>query len=271
MQVIDWVRQTEHHQHESALEAYQMCLELFDNHVDAAVCRNDLQRVVELEEQGRGQQWSLASPLRIPLDDLQGSTGADQAAIDRAATEYKELTEQWEVAVAEVCDLQDFLRFLLTPSYEGLQGAVRHGPVIVLIVSIYSWNAVIVPASGGPHHVSFLSLTLLGLKTLKDNFAREIRHVSLFGPTEPRTELRVLLQTVWDEIMLPVIKVLQHDLEFRRRPGMWLCPTAAFTSLLVHATHPCRTKADRYGRELCLEDIYLCSYTPTLSALIRAR
>lgn len=45
----------------------------------------------------------------------------------------------------------------------------------------------------------------------------------------------------------------------------------AFTSLLLHTAHPCRTKADRYGRELCLEDVYICSYTPTLSALIRTR
>jgi hypothetical protein len=65
-----------------------MCFKLFDNDiftqssilsqplfvvlVDAAshaVRRNDLQRAVELEEQDRSQQWSLASSLRTPLDD----------------------------------------------------------------------------------------------------------------------------------------------------------------------------------------------------------
>ncbi|KAG1753593.1 CHAT domain-containing protein [Suillus paluster] len=35
--------------------------------------------------------------------------------------------------------------------------------------------------------------------------------------------------------------------------------------------HPSRMKADGCERGLCLEDIYVCSYTPTLSALIRSR
>ncbi|KAG0692574.1 hypothetical protein DFH29DRAFT_1008421 [Suillus ampliporus] len=62
-----------------------------------------------------------------------------------------------------------------------------------------------------------------------------------------------------------------HDLKVKPRSRIWLCPTAAFTSIPLHAAHPSRMKADDSGRELCLEDIYICSYTPTLSALIRAR
>ncbi|KAG2124944.1 CHAT domain-containing protein, partial [Suillus cothurnatus] len=65
--------------------------------------------------------------------------------------------------------------------------------------------------------------------------------------------------------------VLQHDLKLRRRSRIWLCPTAAFTFIPLHAAHPFRMKADRSGRELYLEDIYIYSYTPTLSALMRSR
>ncbi|KAG1888265.1 CHAT domain-containing protein [Suillus subluteus] len=236
-EAIEWVCQAEVYQHESALEAYQMCLELFDDHVmtrssiisrrdaatafsgaqtlpvDAASCairRNDLQRAVELEEQGRGQQWSLASRLRTPLDDLksaslplahklaelskrlsdtQGSaSSADRAAADRAATEYRKLTEQWEAAVAEVRHLQGFSRFLLPLSYEDLQVAARHGPVIIFIASEYSRNAIIVPTSGKPHHVPFPDLALADLEELEDDFAKAIRHASSMGPEQPRTE-----------------------------------------------------------------------------------
>ncbi|KAG2360934.1 CHAT domain-containing protein [Suillus spraguei] len=49
---------------------------------------------------------------------------------------------------------------------------------------------------------------------------------------------------------------------------IWLCPTAAFTSIPLHAAHPFKTNADR-SKEPCLEDLYICSYTPTLSALKR--
>ncbi|KAG1861176.1 hypothetical protein DFJ58DRAFT_744323 [Suillus subalutaceus] len=189
---IEWASQAEVYQHESALEAYQMCLELFDDHVmtrssiisrraSCAIRRNDLQRAAELEEQGRGQQWSLASRLRTPLDDLksaslplahklselskrlsdaQGSaSSADRAAADRAATEYRKIAEQWEAAVVEVRNLQGFSRFLLPLSYEDLQVAARHGPVIILIASEYSRNAMIVPTSGKP--IMFPSQILL--------------------------------------------------------------------------------------------------------------
>ncbi|KAG2033405.1 hypothetical protein BDR03DRAFT_1094421, partial [Suillus americanus] len=154
---LRWVAEAERRQHDSSLEAYQMCFELFDSHVmtrlsiisrreaatafrgaqslpvDAASCairRDNLRRAVEFVEQGRGQQWSLASRLRTPLEDLksaspqlaqkllginkrlshaQGSVGsADPATADRAATKYRRLTKQWEAAVAEIRNLQGF-------------------------------------------------------------------------------------------------------------------------------------------------------------------
>ncbi|KAG2034421.1 CHAT domain-containing protein [Suillus americanus] len=317
---IDWALQAEVFQHESALEAYHTCLELLDIHVmtrssiisrrdattafrgaqslpvDAASCairRNDLQGAVKLEERGRGQQWSLASRLRTPLDDLklaslplahklselskrlsdaQGSTGsADRAAADRAAIEYRKLTGEWETVASEIRTLQGFSRFLLPPSYEDLQVAACHGPVIILIASRYSCNAIIVPTSGQPHHVPFPSLTLAHLKVLKNDFAKVIRNTAGMGPKEPRAALIALLRKIWDEVMLPIVKVLQRDLKLPGHSRIWLCPTAAFTSIPLHAAHPFRPKANGDGRELCLEDIYICSYTPTLSALIRAR
>ncbi|KAG0704972.1 CHAT domain-containing protein [Suillus ampliporus] len=315
-----WVDEAEIYQHESTLEAYHTCLELLDNHVmtrssiisrreaattfgsakalpvDAASCavrRNDLRQAVELEEQGRGQQWSLASRLRTPLDDLQSanqplaqkfselnkclsdaqaSAGSEgSAAADWAAIEYRRLMAQWEAAVAEIRNVQGFSRFLLLPSYQDLQAAASHGPVIILIASKYSCDAIIVPTSGKPHHVPLPSITLAHLNIVKDDFARTIRQASFMGPTEPRTDLIVLLRRIWDEIMLPIVTVLWRDLKVKPRSRIWLCPTAAFTSIPLHAAHPSRMKADGSGRELCLEDIYICSYTPTLSALIRSR
>jgi CHAT domain-containing protein len=316
---LNWVDEAESHQHDSALEAYQVCLELFDSHVmtrssiiarreaatafrraqslpvDAASCairRGNLQHAVELMEQGRGRQWSLVSRLRTPLDDLestspelarkvselnkrlagaQGSAGStDRAAADRAATQYRGLTRQWEAAVAEIRNLTGFSRFLLPPAYEDLQAAARHGPVIILIASKYSCSAIIVPTSGGPHHVPLSSIALADLNNLKERFTRAIRNASRMNPTEPRNDLIVLLRIVWNEIMQPIVNVLENVLKLKRRSRIWLCPTAAFTSIPLHAANPFLTKADR-SKEPCLEDLYVCSYTPTLSALVRSR
>ncbi|KAG2344406.1 hypothetical protein BDR05DRAFT_999166 [Suillus weaverae] len=278
---IAWVRESELYQHESALEAYHTCLDLFNNHmmtrssiisrreavtafrsaqslpVDAASCairRDDPRRAVELLEQGRGHQWSLASRLRTPLEDLmsaspelanklseiskylsdaQGSAGsADRAAADRAAIQYRKLQEQWGAVVADIRNLKGFSRFLLPPSYEDLQAAARHGPVTILIGSQYSCSAIIVMASGEPHHVPLPSVTLTDLKNLKDRFARAIRQASSMGPKVPRNDLIVLLRAVWDEIMLPIVNVLQHDLKLNRLPLILL----ATQPILLHRT-----------------------------------
>ncbi|KAG0708031.1 CHAT domain-containing protein [Suillus ampliporus] len=293
----NWTFAAEQHGHESALEAYATYFELLDAHlstrssttsrreaaatfsyaktlpVDAASCalRHDQsQKTVELMEQGRGQQWSLASRIRTPVEDLKSANSklahkfsqlskrvsnaaqdsaaiTDRAAADLAATEYRRITEQWEAAVAEIRSVQGFSRFLLPPSYDDLQVAARRGPVIILIASKHSCNAVIIPTSGEPHHVPFPSLALADLEMLKVNFARAIRHASHMGPTESRTDLIVLLRRIWDEIMLPIVKVLMHDLKVKPRSRIWLCPTASFTSIPLHAAHPSRTKADRSG------------------------
>ncbi|KAG2147002.1 CHAT domain-containing protein [Suillus cothurnatus] len=315
----NWIVTAEQHGHSSALEAYTTFFELLDRHlatrssaisrreaaaafhyarsapVDAGSCsirQHNLQRAVELVEQGRGQQWSLASRLRTPLENLestnsniahkfselskrvadaQGSAvSTDGAAADSAAIQYRRITTQWQAVVAEIRNIKGFSRFLLPPLYEDLQAAARYGPVIILIASQFSCGAIIVPMSGEPLHVPLLSITLTDLTTLKDRFARAIRQSSRMKPGESRKDLIVLLRTVWEEIILPIVKVLEHVLELKHQSRIWLCPTAAFTSIPLHAAHPFQTRPDR-SKEPCLEDLYICSYTPTLSALIRSR
>ncbi|KAG1788963.1 CHAT domain-containing protein [Suillus plorans] len=319
VRAFNWTVEAEQHGHGSALEAYSTFFELLDAHLatrfsatsrreaaaafhvartlpadaaSCAICCDNLPHAVELVEQGRGQQWSLASRLRTPVEDLESANPAlahnylelsklvssaaqssatitDSAAAERAAIEYRRLTRQWEAAVAEIRDLRGFSRFLLPPLYADLQAAARQGPVIILIASQYSCSAIIVPTSGDPHHVPLPSVTLADLSNLKDRVARAIRHASTLGPKVPRNDLIVLLRTVWDEIMLPIVNVLRHDLKLKYC-RIWLCPTAAFTSIPLHAAHPFRTNPDG-SREQCLEDLYICSYTPTLSALVRSR
>ncbi|KAG2139385.1 CHAT domain-containing protein [Suillus cothurnatus] len=298
----DWVAIAEQYSHTSALEAYITCFDLLDDHlatrsstisrrdaaaafssarslpVDAASCAircDNLRQAIELVEQGRGQQWSLASRLRTPLEDLkhaspelahrlsdinkrlsdaQGSSGsADRAAADRAAIHYRRLQERWEATVAEIRNLKSFSRFLLPPSYEDLQAAARHGPVVILVASQHSCSAIVVPTSGEPHHVSFTRITLTHLEKLKGDFAREIRHASFMRPEETRKELQVLLRTSNERLSNLAVSNLQ--------------PSLPFLSMQLHPFERRQTDSS----ELCLEDVYICSYTPTLSALVRSR
>jgi hypothetical protein len=139
-----------------------------------------------------------------------------------------------------------------------------------LLASQYLCSATIVPTSGEPHHVPLPSVALTDLNNVKDRFSRAIRHTSIMGPKVPRNDLIVLLRTVWDEIVLPIVNVLEHVLKLKHCSRIWLCPTAAFTPIPLRAAHPFQIRADR-SKESCLEDLYICSYTPTLSALVRSR
>ncbi|KAG1834887.1 CHAT domain-containing protein [Suillus variegatus] len=249
-----WVVTAESYCHESALEAYAMCFELLDGHLatrsttislreaaaafyytrslpaDAASCavrRKNLSKAVELVEQGRGQQWSLASRLRTPLEDLNSTNSLiakEFLKSEQSLVRRSRFYRQYRPSYTEIRNLRGFSRFLLSPSYKELQAAARRGPVIILIASKYSCSAVIVPRAGEPHHVAFPELALADLEKLKNDFAKALRHAA-----------------------------------------------AAFTGIPLHAANPFRMNADCPGPEECLEDIYICSYTPTLSALIRAR
>ncbi|KAG2134080.1 hypothetical protein DEU56DRAFT_809756 [Suillus clintonianus] len=83
--------------------------------------------------------------------------------------------------VADIRNLQSFSRFLLPPSYTDLPAAARHRPVIIPIARKYSCNALIIQMSEETRRVSFSSLTLAVLNTLKDYFAREIPP-NFYGP-----------------------------------------------------------------------------------------
>ncbi|KAG0693224.1 hypothetical protein DFH29DRAFT_1040226 [Suillus ampliporus] len=197
-----WTVSAEECNHISALEAYATFFELLDNHLamqssttswwEAATTFSYARTLP-----GHGQQWSLASRLRTPLEDL-GSTepqpssqvlGDQQALVccsgfcraaqtellqTRAAVEYRRLTKEWEAVVAETHNIQGFSQFLLPLSYDELQAAACHGPVIILIAR-------------QPHHVPFPSVSLAGLEVLNSDFAKAIRQVSGMQPKEPRT------------------------------------------------------------------------------------
>ena len=76
-------------------------------------------------------------------------------------------------------------------------------------------------------------------------------------------ELACFLRKVWDQIVAPVVDSLQTTLPSGSR--IWWCPTAEFSLLPLHAAAPFRKGQRR------LADLYISSYTPTLTSLIRAR
>ncbi|KAH9026048.1 hypothetical protein EDB85DRAFT_199584 [Lactarius pseudohatsudake] len=79
--------------------------------------------------------------------------------------------------------------------------------------------------------------------------------------------LASVLADLYELVGKPVIERLRQ-LNVPEKSRVWWCPTSAFCSLPLHAMGP--IPSDHSDR-LYFMDLYICSYIPTLSALIESR
>ena len=297
-----WIRAAEEFHHPTTLLAYQTSLRLLTHHVTtlpplpqhrtllkritsslamdtfSACLRNrSPKNAVELLEQGRGVFWSQLTRLRPPLDDViaSGPVGkmlADeftrQTLVIRTALgspgagqhdEVYRLNVELQRVITSIRELAGFSRFLLPPLFSDLQQAAREGPVIIVNASEYGCDALVVLVDRDPHHIP-LSITKDGVRGLSSKLGTLTVHAKSMDVTR---DLAILLRELWDEVVSPIVDFLQTIHPIRSR--IWWCPTAEFSLLPLHAAGPYR-KGQRN-----LANLYISSYTPTLTALIRAR
>ena len=258
---------------------------------DATSCalrHHDVVGAVEMFEHSRGLFWTFMARLRTPLDELRASRPGGQDLADEFENlsrqletpmtlgddgeygqRFRRVQRDWNAAVDKIRAVDGFGKFLLPPSYEDLQVAAIGGPVIILNASRYSCDAVIVLAHAEPIHIGFQA-TFSDILTLSSDF-QVIRRSLRRCPSDPNNQerereerkLAALLRRLWDCVVGEVVRGLERHVGKNSR--IWWCPTGVFTSLPIHAAHPYR-KGERG-----LSDIYVSSYTPTLSALIRTR
>ena len=239
-------------------------------------CRSS-EKAVELLEQGRGVFWSQLIRLRSPLDDVvehgpAGRTLADEfrrltSAIrnvfDSPGPDQHDrvcnLNVELQNVVSNIRELPGLSRFLLPSLFPDLQGAGKGGPVIVVNASKYGCDALIVFADKDPVHIP-LSITQENVRELSSKLHTLTVRARRRDVTR---ELWKFLRELWDKIISPIAAVLLPRV--RRQSRIWWCPTAEFCLLPLHAAGPYEK-----GQEN-LADMFISSYTPTLSALIRAR
>jgi CHAT domain-containing protein/TPR repeat protein len=297
-----WIRVAEDCQHPTILLAYETSLRLLVQHLatlpslpqhlalfksltaslavnafSACLHKRGPARAVELLEQGRGVFWSQLTRLRSPLDDLMQSGPAGKLLAD----EFTHLTVLIRTAlnspgadqhggvchlnlelqrvVANIRKLPGLSRFLLPSLFSDLQRAANGGPVIILNASKYSCDALVVLLDRDPVHIP-LQITQEGVREL----SKELRALSVRATKADVTkELAFFLRKLWDRIVSPIVDCLQTIHPFQSR--IWWCPTAEFSVFPLHAAGPFRKGQQN------LPHLYISSYTPTLSALIRAR
>jgi CHAT domain-containing protein/tetratricopeptide (TPR) repeat protein len=295
-----WIRVAEDFQHPTMLLAYETSLRLLIRHlatlpslpqhhiilknltsslaVDAfsACLRNRAPaRAVELLEQGRGVFWSQLTRLHSPLDDviassLAGKTLADEftrlALLIRnslnspGADQHGRLCHlnfEMQGVVTDIRELPGFSHFLLPSLFPDLQRAASGGPVIIVNASKCSCDALIVFFDRDPVHIP-LQITQENVRDLSAELCTLTVRAKRVDVTK---ELAYFLRRLWDEIVSPIIHFLQTTHPSQSR--IWWCPTGEFSVLPLHAAGPYRKGQQN------LPHLYISSYTPTLTALIR--
>ncbi|WP_171163555.1 CHAT domain-containing protein [Streptomyces sp. I05A-00742] len=180
---------------------------------------------------------------------------------------------RWDELLAEIRALPGLDGFLRPPTLPDLLTAAAEGPVVVVNVSEYRSDALLVTADAGIEVLPLPGLTPQGVLERATEFVDVIDEAyGEKGAVRAVAAMRTLtgtLRWLWDTVAAPVLDRLglrTVPLDGEPWPRIWWCPTGWLSFLPLHAAG--RGTADSGTWVL---DRAVSSYTPTLRALARAR
>ena len=263
------------------------------------------EKAIEVLEQGRSLLWSEMRGFRTSIDrlrsvnqdfseklvninqqleDLTTTTLKDEIGGDgkypgasfrdgkfedglgRIHKQQRELLRERNMLVSRIRNLPGFETFLGTPRFDTVREAASRGPVIIInhcrwrcdiLILLHDSSPSLIPTAG-----DFYDRAI----KLKDNLLNTRKEFSP-GSKEYGDALRAALKELYELVGQPVIDKLR-ELKVREQSRVWWCPTSAFCALPLHAMGPIPSNN---GIERYFSDLYVSSYTPTLSALIQSR
>ena len=264
--------------------------------------QNRLEEAIETLERGRALLWSEMRYLRAPIDQLleaDSDLGRKLAAVNRnlekltksvppslklgmddgpadnlravdpfgrLLLKQRNLLKERTKLISQIQSLPGFDGFLASPSFNRVRSVASCGPVIIINHSEWRSDILILlhnmPPSLIPTPHDFYERT----NTLKNKLL-ESRHKYGLDSEDHADTLAYVLAELYTLVGQPVIDRLRL-LQVPEQSRIWWCPTSVFLSLPLHAMGPIPSD-DSEPRYFL--DLYICSYTPTLSALIQSR
>ncbi|KAH9916901.1 CHAT domain-containing protein [Fomitopsis serialis] len=264
-----------------------------------AIYLGQYQRAVEWLEQGRSITWNQLLQLRTPLDELQSahpvlsdelksvfqhlemlSHDREKSAVHNHMTMEqigqfrRRLAMRRDELVQEVRTLPGFKDFLRAKPFSELLDAANDSPVIYLVLddhaSCHADALILMPGQNSVIQSMHESLqTHLGGQTVRSaqNVSEHAaKLVSISGSNV--LHMHDILSQLWNNIVNPIIQALELPIVTDHPPPhIWWCMTGPLTFLPIHAAGD--YSMDEPGHKI--SDYMVSSYTPTLTALIKAR
>ena len=270
--------------------------------LDAAsnsINRGEFRSAIELLEQGRAILWSKLRGYRHPLDKLRtidkelfdqfetfsgqleclamsvesglsassaGGSNMEQPTgsfFEAKMQQHRILSEKWDDVVDKIRQVDGFADFLQTVPFATLQTAAAEGPAIIINISQYRSDAIILQDVGDPVIVPLPESLPIILGELSSQFATAC---ASHGKDSARLILPIL-RSLWNNIAFPVRTQLVA-LGVPDKSRIWWCPTSKLCGLPLHAAGMYSSKVPKPNS---IPDCYISSYTPSPSALIKAR
>ncbi|KAF9063099.1 CHAT domain-containing protein [Rhodocollybia butyracea] len=232
-----------------------------------AIQLGQLGLAVEMIEQGRGLLWSELRGLQAPMDRIQA---LDPSLVDELVqdpfghnlSEKRRLLHAQSDIIKRIHKIPGFETFLGRKSFDELKSAAKHGPVIVINCSRYKSDVLVIEE----HNLVWIPMVrgfYEEVKTLVQRLTEAKSYIKA-APKRYNHVLRETLQDLWDLVVSHVVAVL-HKLHVPEKSRIFWCPTSILSTLPLHAAGPVSP-----GTKKFLPDLYISSYTPTLTALITA-
>jgi hypothetical protein len=269
---------------------------------DAAACAiaaGHPEHAVVLLEQGRSVLWSQALRLRGGLDELRRAqprlarrlsaarSVLDSVASPDPATEALapgrghrdeariRAADDWDRVLAEVRAIPEFASFLEPPAFAELAAGTGAGPVVVINVSQFRCDALVV-APAGVLVVPLPALTRGTAVERAERYRQTLAEIMGSGWTHCAGQvIDDTLGWLWEAVTGPVLTALEltaQPADSDQWPRVWWCPTGPLAALPLHAAglHPARGD-DSVRPSATVMDRVISSYTPSLRSLHRAR
>ena len=290
-------------QHDCLVEKRDLYAKTPLNFASHHISMGNLELAIETLEHGRALLWSEMHGLRTSLADqlrtadpdlakkiaatnkelekLTTSTWSDGGGVvdgrfecDKEVLQYDDLVarqqrslKERDALISQIRDLPGFKNFLLPLPFDDLRSASSRGPVIIINHCEFRSDILIVLHDSTPSHIP----------TPYDFFDRANRSkVELLtarkkygiGSENYRKTLSFVLKELYELVGRPVIERFNKpEVGVPEQSRVWWCPTSVFGHLPLHAMGPIHSSSGlRY-----FSDLYITSYTPTLSALIASQ
>jgi CHAT domain-containing protein/tetratricopeptide (TPR) repeat protein len=223
------------------------------------------QRFAEINQELEALTISITPSGRPEMEDgvVQGRDGTDP--FGRLVVKRRKLVEERDALISQIQGRPGLEGILSPPSFTTLRSAAERGPVIIINHCEWRSDIIIIFHKSLPCSIPTAENFYTRANKLRDELAEARKH----GLDSYRYQdaLCSVLKGLYDLVGKPVIKRLRV-LGIPERSRIWWCPTSVFCSLPLHAMGPIPSSD---SSEKYLSDLYIPSYTPSLSALIESR